>query len=43
MNNIHSTAIIEKGAKIGKNVKIGPYCIISSNAEKLNQLWRYNC
>lgn len=27
-NLIHPTAIIEPGAKIGKNVKIGPYCIV---------------
>lgn len=26
---IHSTAVIEKGAEIGDNVEIGPYCIIS--------------
>jgi UDP-N-acetylglucosamine acyltransferase len=30
MSNIHSTAIIEDGAKIGKNVRIGPYVTISS-------------
>ena len=31
MNNIHSTAIVSSKAKIGKNVSIGPYCIINSN------------
>ncbi len=29
--NIHPTAIVEKGAKLGKNVKIGPYSIIGKN------------
>lgn len=29
-SNIHHTAIIAEGAKFGKNVKIGPYCIIGS-------------
>ncbi len=28
MNMIHPTAIIADGAKIGSNVKIGPYCVI---------------
>ena len=31
MNNIHSTAIVSSKAKIGKNVFIGPYCVINSN------------
>ncbi len=30
-NNIHPTAVIEEGAKIAKNVTIGPYCVINSN------------
>ncbi|HIP51387.1 MAG TPA: acyl-ACP--UDP-N-acetylglucosamine O-acyltransferase [Campylobacterales bacterium] len=30
MSNIHVTAIIEEGAKIGNNVNIGPYVSISS-------------
>lgn len=30
---IHKTSIIEKGAKIGKNVIIGPYCIVSGKAK----------
>ena len=30
MNSIHSTAIISSNAKIGKNVIIGPYCIVNS-------------
>ena len=29
--NIHPTAIIEEGAKIGKNTKIGPFCVIGKN------------
>lgn len=28
MTNIHSTAIVHKNAKLGKDVEIGPYCII---------------
>jgi UDP-N-acetylglucosamine acyltransferase len=31
MNDIHHTAIISKNAKLGKNNKIGPFCIIGSN------------
>lgn len=31
MAQIHSTAIIDKMAKIGKNVYIGPFCIIGEN------------
>ena len=30
MSNIHATAIIEDGAKIGENVKVGPFVTISS-------------
>lgn len=29
--SIHKTAIVAKEAKIGKNVEIGPYCIIEGN------------
>jgi len=32
MSNIHPTAIIEDGAKIGNNVTIGAFAIISSKA-----------
>ncbi len=31
MSNIHPTAIIEEGAKLGKNVTIEPYAIIKKN------------
>lgn len=31
MNKIHPTAIVEDGAKIGKNVAIGPYSIIGKD------------
>lgn len=31
--NAHPTAIIESGAKIGSDVKIGPYCVVGSDAE----------
>lgn len=30
---IHPTAIIEEGAKLGENVVIGPYCLIGPNVE----------
>jgi UDP-N-acetylglucosamine acyltransferase len=33
MPEIHSTAIVDKLAKIADNVKIGPYCIIGPNVE----------
>ena len=33
MSNIHSSAIIEKGAYIDKNASIGPYCIIGKNVK----------
>lgn len=32
-NNIHQTAIIEEGAKIGNNVTIGAYCVVGSKVE----------
>lgn len=31
MSDIHHTAIIEKGAELGKNVKVGPYAVIGPN------------
>ena len=30
---IHSTAIVDPGARIGANVSIGPYCIIGPHVE----------
>lgn len=36
MSDIHPTAIIENGAKIGDNVKIGPYCTVSAHANIQN-------
>lgn len=33
MKEIHTTAIIEDGAIIGKGVKIGPYCIIGKDVK----------
>lgn len=30
---IHPTAIIEEGAELGANVKVGPYCIIGPNVK----------
>ena len=28
ISNIHATAIIDPAASIGKNIKIGPFCIV---------------
>jgi UDP-N-acetylglucosamine acyltransferase len=33
MTQIHSTAIISKSAELGKNVEVGPYCIIGENVQ----------
>lgn len=33
MTNIHSTAVIEDGAKIGDGVEICPYCVVGSQVE----------
>jgi UDP-N-acetylglucosamine acyltransferase len=33
MADIHETAIVKPGAKIGRNAKIGPYTIIEENVE----------
>jgi len=33
VNEIHPTAIIEPGAKIGDGVRVGPYCVIGGNVE----------
>lgn len=30
-NNIHPTAIVEDGAKLGDGVTVGPFCIVGSN------------
>lgn len=30
---IHSTAVISSSAKIGENVKIGPFCVVDDNVE----------
>ena len=33
MDRIHKTAIVAEGAQLGKDVKIGPYCVINSQAK----------
>ena len=30
---IHQTAIVEKGAELGQNVKIGPFCVVGPNVK----------
>ena len=34
---IHSSSIIDKKAKIHKNVKIGPFCYIGPNVENFDE------
>ena len=36
MANIHATAIVEKGAELGRDVEIGPYCHVGPNARLSN-------
>jgi UDP-N-acetylglucosamine acyltransferase len=33
MADIHQTAIVEPGARLGERVRIGPYCVIGANVE----------
>ena len=33
MSRIHPTAIVEDGAKLSRNVEVGPYTIIGSHVE----------
>ncbi len=33
MTDIHPTAVIEEGAQLGKNVKVGAYCVVGPNAK----------
>lgn len=33
MTDVHKSAIIDPGAKLGKNVKVGPYTVIGENVE----------
>lgn len=33
MNEIHSTAIVDPKAKLGDNIKIGPYAVVEGNVE----------
>jgi len=42
MNNIHQTSIIYDNVKIGKNVYIGPYCIIGSPPEYKDKFFSDN-
>jgi len=30
---IHSSSVIDKKAKISKNVKVGPFCFVGPNVE----------
>ena len=30
---IHNSSVIDKNAKIGKNVKIGPFCYVGAEVE----------
>ncbi|HSE78950.1 MAG TPA: acyl-ACP--UDP-N-acetylglucosamine O-acyltransferase [Alphaproteobacteria bacterium] len=33
MAEIHATAVVDAGARLGENVKIGPYCVVGSDVE----------
>jgi UDP-N-acetylglucosamine acyltransferase len=33
MSDVHATAVIGKGARLGERVKIGPFCIVGDNVE----------
>jgi UDP-N-acetylglucosamine acyltransferase len=33
MSQVHSTAVIEEGARIGEDCHIGPYCVIGANVK----------
>ncbi len=33
MTSIHPTAVIEPGAKLGTDVKIGPFCVVGANVQ----------
>jgi UDP-N-acetylglucosamine acyltransferase len=36
---IHATAIVERGAKLGKDVTVGPYCVIGPQVEVGEGTW----
>ena len=38
MTNVHPTAIVEKGARLGREVTIGPYCVVGSDVELGDQV-----
>ena len=38
MTSVHATAIIEKGARLGKGVTVGPYCVVGADVELGDQV-----
>lgn len=38
MTNVHPTAIVDKGARLGREVTIGPYCIVGPDVELGDQV-----
>ena len=38
-SSIHPTALIESGAQLGVNVRIGPFCTVGANAELGDDVW----
>lgn len=38
MPEIHATAIVHKGARLGDNVRIGPYCVIEAQVELADEV-----
>ena len=39
MTDIHPTAIIAAGAELGKDVKIGPYCVVGAKVQIGDRTW----
>lgn len=38
MTNVHPTAIVEKGAHLGRGVTVGPYCVVGPDVELGDQV-----
>jgi len=35
---IHPSSVVEEGAKLGKNVKIGPFCVVGARVQLLDDV-----
>ena len=38
MTNVHPTALVEKGARLGRGVTVGPYCVVGPDVELGDQV-----